>query len=158
MNLNEITLVFDMDGTIADFYGVSNWLDDLENYRVRPYEQAKPLFDIVTINALLRALQTRGVTIAVTSWLSKTGTKDFNYLTRNAKRAWLERYNFPVDEIHLVKYGTRKDLCTKKRGGYQILFDDNEEIRNKWKLGKAVEPENIITELKNLLENFIENT
>ena len=37
---------FDMDGTIANLYGVEGWLDDLENFRTRPYEQAKPLVNM----------------------------------------------------------------------------------------------------------------
>ena len=30
-------IYFDMDGTIADFYGVDGWLADLEAHNVRPY-------------------------------------------------------------------------------------------------------------------------
>jgi hypothetical protein len=32
------TLVFDMDGTIADFYGVTGWLDYLKAEDTTPYE------------------------------------------------------------------------------------------------------------------------
>ena len=42
-------IYFDMDGTIANFYGVDGWLDDLINERTRPYAQARPL---VNMNAL----------------------------------------------------------------------------------------------------------
>ena len=41
-NIN-ITINFDMDGTIADLYGEENWLDDLINERTTPYANAKPL-------------------------------------------------------------------------------------------------------------------
>ena len=41
-NLN-ITINFDMDGTIADLYGVENWLDYLIAGDVFPYENADPL-------------------------------------------------------------------------------------------------------------------
>ena len=36
------TIFFDMDGTIADLYGVENWLDYLIASDVLPYEIAKP--------------------------------------------------------------------------------------------------------------------
>ena len=34
------TLVFDMDGTIANLYAVENWLEDLRSENPRPYEVA----------------------------------------------------------------------------------------------------------------------
>ena len=36
-------LVFDMDGTIANLYGVNGWLEDLRNYNPRPYIVAEPM-------------------------------------------------------------------------------------------------------------------
>ena len=39
-------LVFDMDGTIADLYGVNGWLEMLRNEDALPYEIAKPLYDM----------------------------------------------------------------------------------------------------------------
>ena len=36
-------ICFDMDGTIADLYGVQDWLTHLENENVYPYIAAKPL-------------------------------------------------------------------------------------------------------------------
>ena len=37
-----ITINFDMDGTIADLYGVKNWLPYLEAEDTTPYAIAKP--------------------------------------------------------------------------------------------------------------------
>ena len=52
----------------------------------------------------------------------------------------------------MVKYGTTKANCTRKLGGYQILFDDNEKIRNGWTLGATVNAnEDIIPFLTELL-------
>ena len=42
----EKMICFDMDGTIADLYGVDGWLDDLINKSARPYEVAKPLVNL----------------------------------------------------------------------------------------------------------------
>lgn len=146
------TLVFDMDGTIADLYGVDNWLDDLQNENTHPYDVADPMYDMDSLASILNILKDCGWRIVVTTWLSKNGSQDYNNAVRSAKLAWLDRYNFPYDEIHLVKYGTTKANCTRKWGGYQVLVDDNEKVRNGWTLGKAVDAnENIMEYLTELL-------
>lgn len=146
------TLVFDMDGTIANLYGVENWLEDLRSFNPRPYIVAEPMYDMEMLNYLLNELKASGWKIVVTSWLSKETTRAYDREVRKAKREWLEKNNFPFDEIHLVKYGTTKANCTRKLGGYQILVDDNEQVRNGWNLGSTINANNdIITELAMLL-------
>ena len=145
-------LVFDMDGTIADLYGVQGWLEDLRSENPRPYEIAKPMYDMETLGYILEILKNQGWKIVVTSWLAKESTKEYDEMVRKAKREWLAKYQFPVDEIHLVKYGTTKANCTRKLGGYQILVDDNAEIRKGWTLGETINAnENIIKKLVDLL-------
>jgi len=147
-------LVFDMDGTIADLYGVKGWLEDLRAYNPRPYAKAKPLYDMNTLNGILNALKEQGWTIAVTTWLAKDSTKAYDDEVRKAKLEWLAKYDFPYDEIHLVKYGTTKANCTRKTGGYQILIDDNEKVRKGWKLGDTINAQNdIMYELAKILYN-----
>ena len=146
-------IVFDMDGTIADFYGVEGWLDDLNASNPRPYEVAKPLVDMVVLNELLKLLKAQGWTICVTSWLSNGSSKDFDKLVRIAKRNWLAKYDFPYDEIHLVKYGTTKANCTRHHKGYQVLVDDNASVRKGWNLGHTINAnEDILSALAELLE------
>lgn len=146
------TIVFDMDGTIANFYGVQNWLAYLQNEDTTPYEIAEPLYNMVKLNALLMALKNKGWNIVVTTWLAKNGTKEYNDRTRKAKIEWLAKYNFPYDEIHLVKYGTTKANCTRKKGGYQILVDDNEIVCKGWRLGATINANHdIIKELEKLV-------
>ena len=146
------TLVFDMDGTIANFYGVNGWLEDIRSGNPRPYIVAEPMYDMETLKEILNLLKSQGWTIAVTSWLAKGSDKAFDELTRIAKREWLAKYEFPFDEIHLVKYGTTKANCTRKNGGYQILIDDNAEVRKGWHLGDTINAnENILEKLCDLL-------
>ena len=147
------TLVFDMDGTIADLYGVENWLEDLRAENPRPYEVARPLYDMNALNALLDIFKLQGWKIVVTTWLSKGSSKEYDRLVREAKLAWLEKYNFPCDEVHLIKYGTTKANCTRRKGGFQVLIDDNEMVRKGWNLGAVIDAnENIIEKLTDLLE------
>ena len=64
-------LVFDMDGTIANFYGVKGWLDYLINEDTTPYEIAEPLYDMDILNNILKDLKNKGWKIVVTTWLAK---------------------------------------------------------------------------------------
>jgi hypothetical protein len=153
--MNKI-IVLDMDGTITNFYGVNGWLNDLENENTRPYDIAEPLYDMDVFNALLDVLKLQGWRIVVTTWLSKGASVNFENATRESKKAWLNKYNVKYDEIHLVKYGTTKANCTRKLGGYQVLVDDNAEIRKGWHLGDTIDAnKNIIDELINLLESEV---
>lgn len=146
-------IIFDMDGTIADFYGVDNWLKDLHNENTRPYDIAKPIYDMEILNAILDVLRLQGWRIIITTWLAKNSTEEFKKATRESKKAWLAKYRFPYDEIHLVQYGTTKADCTRHLGGMQILIDDNEKIRKGWHLGNTINAnENILTPLINLLK------
>ena len=147
----ERTIVFDMDGTIANFYGVKGWLEYLMNEDTTPYEVAEPLYDMDNLNEILMVLKNNGWRVVVTTWLAKGGTKEYNNRTRKAKLEWLAKYNFPYDEIHLVKYGTTKANCTRHIGGYQVLVDDNEMVRKGWTLGDTIDAnKNIIKNLVNL--------
>lgn len=125
-------LVFDMDGTIADLYKVDGWLADLRAYNPRPYEVARPMYDMETMAELLMILQAQGWKVVVTTWLSKESTKAYDDEVKRAKLEWLAKHHFPFDEIHLVGYGTPKASCTEHLGGVQFLFDDNVEVRREW--------------------------
>ena len=132
-------LVFDMDGTIADLYGVDGWLEDLRNEDVAPYVVAKPMYDTAILNSVLTILRMCGWKVVVTTWLAKGASAEYDEAVAKAKVEWLNKYHFPYDEIHCVPYGTAKASCTCADGGYQILFDDNAEVRNEWHLGKTVD-------------------
>ena len=151
------TLVFDMDGTIANFYGVVGWLDYLKESNPTPYVVAEPLYDMEKLRIILEMLKVFGWRIVVTSWLAKGSSKEFDNEVRQAKLEWLDTFNFPYDEIHLIKYGTTKANCTRKLGGLQILVDDNEKVRNGWSLGKTINAnKDIIPYLLNLILEELE--
>ena len=84
------TLVFDMDGTIADLYGVNGWLENLREENARPYIEAKPLYDMNVLTSILELLRLNGWTIAITSWLSKESTKAYDKKVREAKKNGLQ--------------------------------------------------------------------
>lgn len=137
---------FDMDGTIADLYGVEGWLDMLLNENTRPYEIAKPLVNMRELAKVLNRLIEKGWEIGVISWLAKNGTNDYNKKVANAKIKWLAKHLKSVKfaKIDIVEYGTPKQI---NRNG--ILFDDEKQNRENW-LGIAYNVENIIQVLREL--------
>lgn len=144
-----MTIYFDMDGTIADLYGVENWLDYLLEKNALPYEIAKPLLRLNTLARLLNRLQSEGYKIGIISWLAKNSSDDYDIAVTKAKENWLNKHLASVkfDTINIVKYGTPKESFAKSKN--DILFDDEERNRNNW-TGKAYDVDNIIEVLKGL--------
>ena len=142
-------IYFDMDGTIANFYGVPNWLTCLETSDPTPYKVARPLVNMNTLARLLNRLQAEGWHIGIVSWLSKCGTDEFNAEVIIAKRMWLKNHLPSVywDEYKIVPYGTPKHEIVEFGTG--ILFDDETPNRVNW-TGTAYDVDNIIEILKGL--------
>ena len=138
---------FDMDGTIADLYGVEGWLEMLIAENTSPYANARPLVNLSLLARMLNKAQKEGNEIGIISWLSKNGSDEYGKKVTEAKLGWLKKHLGSVawDSIEIVKYGTNKySIC--KSG---ILFDDEEKNRNEWK-GEAYEPEKIFEILKKI--------
>ena len=141
-------IYFDLDGTIADLYGVEGWLADLIAENTRPYAEAKPLVNLSLLARYIHKAQAKGYTVGVISWLSKSGSDAYNEAVTAVKREWLAKHLPSVewDEIHIVKYGTPKSTCRTCPG---ILFDDEQRNLDEWGAG-AVIASNLLEILRNL--------
>lgn len=139
-------IYFDMDGTIADLYGVEGWLDSLVNGRTKPYREARPLVNMRKLGSLLNTLQKKGWHVGIISWLSKSGSAEYGERVAATKRKWLEKHLGAVhfDEIKIVPYGTPKQAAVTYSAG--ILFDDEKPNRDSW-TGKAYDVNNILAVL-----------
>lgn len=137
-------IYFDMDGTIANLYGVDGWLDCIINEYTKPYREAKALVNMRQLGKELNRLKQNGYTIGIISWLAKGATVEYNKRVTQTKRNWLARHLSAVqfDEVHIVEYGTPKQTL-----GNGILFDDEEPNRMNW-IGKAYDVNDIIETLK----------
>lgn len=145
------TIYFDMDGTIADLYGVEGWLEKLRAEDASPYMEAEPMVDMGELSRLLQKAVEMGYQLGVISWLSKEASKAYKQAIREAKLSWLkEHLEVELNEIHLVQYGTRKDYIAKDKEG--ILFDDDEKVRKNWR-GFAINPEE--TDILNFLKFIV---
>ena len=146
--MSKTTIYFDMDGTIADLYGQKNWLADLIAEKPDPYKNAKPMVNMNRLARKLNSLQRAGYKVGIISWLSKSGTVEYNEVVTVAKRQWLAKHLASVhfDEIHIVAYGTPKETL-----GTGILFDDELRNRENWGEG-AYLPEEIFEILGELAQ------
>ena len=149
MKTLNITINFDMDGTIADLYGVENWLDYLIAEDTTPYAEAEPLLRLCSLARRLNNLQKQGYNLAVISWLSKSGSEAYNEAVTAVKMAWLKKHLPSVnwDRITIVPYGTPKqNFCENP---LDILFDDEAKNCDNW-TGRAYDVQNIMEILKEI--------
>ena len=137
---------FDMDGTIADLYGVDNWLEMLMAHDETPYAIAKPLVNLSVLARLMNKVQREGFEICIVSALAKDSTAEYDERVRNAKIKWLANHLKSVhfDEIRFVPYWYTKNNVNT---GSDILFDDEERHLEKW-TGTAVNANKMIETLK----------
>lgn len=137
---------FDMDGTIADLYGVNGWLEMLIAHDATPYAIAKPLVNLSALARLMHKAQRNGFKICIVSALAKNSTTEYDEKVKDAKRAWLKKHLASVDfdEIRFVPYTFIKNDVNS---GSDILFDDEERHLMAW-TGTAIHASAILETLR----------
>ena len=129
-------IMFDMDGTVYDLYGVPNWLEKLENSDVSAYSDGAPLVDLKELKRVCEAAISKGYEIGVITWLSKGGNERFNRNTTLTKKLWVEN-NMPyVKHFTAQTYGTPKQKALNKSVKFAVLVDDNDSVREMWNTPK----------------------
>ena len=142
-------ICFDMDGTIANLYGVTNWLEYLISGNEYPYLHAEVMVNMNSLARVLNRLQRNGIEIGIISWLAKNSNNSYDEKVTVAKKKWLKKHLASVhfDFVEIVSYGTDKNIvCTSSD---DILFDDEAPNRENWN-GKAYDVDNILNILKSV--------
>lgn len=151
-------IFFDMDGTLANFYGVKGWLECLQSENPLPYRKAEVRVNTILFSEIVNTLQKMGTKIGIITWTSKNGSMDFHKTVIAEKLIWLQR-TFPeiaFDEFHALEYGTPKEqFCSIG----DVLFDDEEQNRKNWRKerGHAFTEEFIVETLKEILKILLDN-
>lgn len=137
---------FDMDGTIADLYGVDGWLEMLIAQDATPYAIAKPLVNMSAFARLVHKAQRNGFEVCIVSALSKNSTDAYDEKVKTAKMKWLKKHLASVhfDEIRFVPYTFVKNDVNS---GSDILFDDEDRHLTAW-TGKAFHASKIFETLR----------
>lgn len=152
----KLTLLLDMDGTIADLYAVENWLGKIRKFDPSPYTEASLM--VAGIAEAVKAIREAGAEVKVVSWLSKESNSDYDKLVRKAKRDWLAEQGIEVDSVRCVPYGTQKAYYRNPDPDrINILFDDNAEVRESFEgfpMCFAIDPAavDVVEAIKGLLE------
>ena len=147
-----VMIWFDMDGTIANLYGVDNWLSMLREYNPTPYAEAEVMLNMSLLARYLNKLRAVGYGVGIISWLSKNSTAEYDEAVTTAKLNWLHQHlrSVDFDEIHIVDYGTPKTSFRETED--DILFDDEERNREEWG-EESFLPDDIMDILKDLLND-----
>jgi len=144
-----MTIWWDMDGTIADLYGVDGWLDMLLARETTPYENAKVMWNMSYLARLMNKAQKAGCKLGIISWTAKNAPEAYCDEIATAKLNWLRRHLASVrfDEIEIVGYGVPKYQF--KHSDDDILFDDEAPNRKAWH-GQAFTPDKMVEILKEI--------
>lgn len=129
--MTEKAIYFDMDGTIADLYGVENWLDKLIAHDPSPYFDAEPLVDPEVLWDFASQASADGYRIGIVSWLSKQCPNFYAEDIIDAKLAWCDEFLPVLDEIVLAPYGTPKSTVVLVPDN-AVLIDDELPNRLEW--------------------------
>lgn len=147
-------LIFDMDGTIADFYGVKGWHEKVSRGDVSPYVEAQPIYDTDTLSTVIGLFQSLGYHITIVTWNWRGASKELAQKVRKAKIDWLQRMNIPYDEVHVVKYGTPKQKYIKN--DFSVLIDDNDKALESFLKSSRGRDKRIIDAKHNIMKQLID--
>lgn len=122
-----------MDGTIANLYGIENWLPRLRAEDKTIFLECEPM---ISEKELLNKFPTENFEMKILSMTPLNATENYCLDVINQKNEWLNKY-FPSITKRIYKpYGHNKNLKNSKNA---ILIDDSEPIRNSWR-GIAINP------------------
>lgn len=127
------TVYLDMDGTIANLYGIENWLPRLRAEDKTIFLECEPM---ISEKELLDKFPIENFEMKILSMTPLNATENYCLDVINQKNEWLNKH-FPSITKRIYKpYGHNKNLKNSKNA---ILIDDSEPIRDSWR-GTAINP------------------
>lgn len=123
----------DMDGTIANLYGIENWLDGLLNEVEGLFLNCEPL---VSSEELEKYFPNEKYELRICSMTPLNASEEYCKVVIEEKNLWLDKYFPQITHRVYMAYGNNKNLRNCQN---HILVDDNEKIRNTFK-GLALAP------------------
>lgn len=131
MRNNNKIVYFDMDGTLADLYGVTNVFKRLDTLDANVYLEAKPINTYIN---MLKEFKHMGYKIIILSCLGMISDKQFDKDTIHNKGIWLDKYigKEYIDERIYIPNTKHKESYINMYGN-GILVDDDERVLINWK-------------------------
>lgn len=147
-------IYFDMDGTIADFYGVDGWEQYLREENPFPYRNAGNLVNMARLEAVCNALVECGYEFGIITWLARDSSEEFSEKTESAKLDWIDDKMPYLSDFIAIPYGMPKQKAVP-RTKEMWLIDDNANVRTMWdtpKQRKSIDANgDIVAELLKIL-------
>ena len=134
--MNKTKVYLDMDGTIANLYGIENWLHRLRNSDENIFLECEPM---ISEETLFNKFPADSFDIRILSMTPMNASAEYCENVKRQKDEWLNRYFPKLTNRIYKKYGHNKNLRNSENA---ILIDDSEPIRNSWK-GTALNPAEI---------------
>lgn len=134
--MKSTTIYLDMDGTVFNLYGKSNWLELLRTETAGAFAGDNRMFDEDFYEAVA-ALQAEGVQFGVITWLPMQASPEYAEICRTEKLEWCKQYLPFLTSFVAQPYGVPKQDAIEKHATTEILIDDNEEICKTWATGEA---------------------
>ena len=131
-----IKIYFDMDGTVADFYGQENWLEMLRSETAGAFANCEPLFDETRFYKAVSRLLSIGVQFGVITWLPMQASPEYETICTAEKMEWCKQFLPFISEFTAQSYGIPKQNAIRKHASTEILIDDNSEVCTIWKTAK----------------------
>lgn len=137
-------ICFDMDGVLADLYGVENWEEQLRAAIATPYMDADPIVDVNYVNDIINMFWMHfQIPTYIISWSSmRVGKANWFYDERvkNVKKTWVNKYlpTIPDDNIFVVPYGVSKSSVAADVAGNPVLIDDSADNIGEWNWANSV--------------------
>ena len=131
MKLNKSHIIFDLDGTLYNLYGIDNWLKKVESGDPSVFTEGETLVNTEALNKKIEVFKKMGCTFSVVTWLPMGATDKYKKECYSRKMNWC-RENLPtISEVNIIDYGIGKHLYRKK-DKFNYLIDDNLEINDKF--------------------------
>ena len=136
--MKSLKVFFDLDGTLFDLYGKSDWLFKLENEIEGVFSSGDlmPEIDRDELYSAVADLAEFGVEFNVITWLPMQASREYQEICTAEKIAWV-RENLPfINNIVCQPYGTPKQYGIIQKAYRCILIDDNAEVCEMWNTPK----------------------
>jgi 5'(3')-deoxyribonucleotidase len=133
LKMKKQIIYLDMDGTIADLYGIENWLERLRNEVEGLFLQCEPL---ITESELLVLFPNDIYELRICSMTPMNASKEYCVKVIEEKNIWLDKHFPSIKKRTYLEYGYNKNIRNSKN---HILIDDNKTIRENYR-GLALEP------------------
>lgn len=151
-----MVIALDMDGTLADLYGVPGWLEGIRAEDTAPYEKAAPMCSMERLGEALRKARSAGIRVEVITWGPGGDTSQaYQDAVRRAKRVWLDREGLGAVPMSYMAFKSPKRSGVDGRA---ILIDDDPHAREDWEAsgdGPAVEPHDVARQVMRIVERYL---